>query len=330
MTTPSKTERPTALSLRAELEIGATAPFHFVGTVSKPSHFPSSDIAFDGTTYWQTMRFRSRVVGLRMREAGDKGAPSVSVSVFAARKLSPTFLSKLEQEIASRFDLRADLSGFESICRSDQVLDPVWKRWRGMRASVAMSLYEFLIIATVLQNATVRRSVQMLEALFRRFGSRVVFDGHTLGAFWAPEAVDSADELELREIKLGYRAKTIKRQTDEFVSGSLDEPQLRALPSPKLRSMLLAVYGIGPASVGYLMFEVFKRYDSFVHISPWEQKIFSRLLYDQELVDVERILADLERRWGPWRALAAHYLFEDLFWRHERRAIPWLTPLIRL
>jgi len=27
--------------------------------------------------------------------------------------------------------------------------------------------------------------------------------------------------------------------------------------------------------------------------------------------------------------LAAHYLFEDLFWRHEREPIPWLEALIR-
>jgi 3-methyladenine DNA glycosylase/8-oxoguanine DNA glycosylase len=316
--------------LRAEFEIPATPPFHFVGTVSKPSHFPSSDVAFDGTTYRQSMRLGAALVGIRMRAAGSEAAPTVAVTVYATRKLSVRFVRSLAEELARRFDLNAELSDFERVCQKDRALRPVWQRWKGMRASAGLSLYEFLAIATVLQNATVRRSVQMLEAMFGRFGSKLSFDGQTLSAFWPPEAVDAADEQELRDLKLGYRAKVIKRQTRAFVAGALDEQTLRTLPSPDLRSQLLAAYGIGPASVGYLMFEVFKRYDSFVHVSPWEQKIFSRLLFDEELVDAARVLAEVDHRWGRWKSLASHYLFEDLFWRRRTESIPWLEALIRL
>jgi len=35
-------------------------------------------------------------------------------------------------------------------------------------------------------------------------------------------------------------------------------------------------------------------------------------------------------RWSPWRALAVHYLWEDLFWRHNAEPISWLKPVIRL
>lgn len=77
------------------------------------------------------------------------------------------------------------------------------------------------------------------------------------------------------------------------------------------------------------MFEVFHRYDAFEHISPWEQRIYSRLLFDEALVPAERILAEVERRWGRWKMLAAHYLFEDLFWRRRHEPAPWLEELIR-
>jgi len=43
-----------------------------------------------------------------------------------------------------------------------------------MRVTSAASLYEFLVLAIVLQNATVRRSVNMLRALFERDGVRGV------------------------------------------------------------------------------------------------------------------------------------------------------------
>jgi 3-methyladenine DNA glycosylase/8-oxoguanine DNA glycosylase len=48
------------------------------------------------------------------------------------------------------------------------------------------------------------------------------------------------------------------------------------------------------------------------------------------LVPAEQILAEVERRWGRWKMLAAHYLFEDLFWRRQHAPVPWLEELIRL
>lgn len=60
------------------------------------------------------------------------------------------------------------------------------------------------------------------------------------------------------------------------------------------------------------------------------KKIYSRLLFDQELVDAKLILQGVDRRWGKWKMLAAHYLFEDLFWQRKNQPIPWLEELIRL
>jgi 3-methyladenine DNA glycosylase/8-oxoguanine DNA glycosylase len=74
---------------------------------------------------------------------------------------------------------------------------------------------------------------------------------------------------------------------------------------------------------------VFHHYDAFDVISPWEQKIYSRLLFGRELVSAERILRAVKQRWGGWRMLASHYLFEDLFWLRQRRRVEWLEALIR-
>lgn len=96
--------------------------------------------------------------------------------------------------------------------------------------------------------------------------------------------------------------------------------------------MLLSLHGIGPASVGYILVDVFHAFDELEHISPWEQRIYSRLLTGgsaDEPVPVSVILGRTAR-WSPWRALALHYLWEDLFWRHKTEGIERLTPLIRL
>jgi len=318
------------LHIQHDLMLYPSAPFNFDGTVHKPSHFPSSDNVYEEGQYWQTMRFKGRVLGTRMVNKGSIDEPCVELSVYAAEEIPPDEIKRGSDEIEYRFDMKADLSDFYRKFADDEILGPVLDRWRGMRVMVNASLYEFLVIATVLQNATVKRSVQMFENLFQRYGSRVAYDGRDLSVYWPPEAIHETSEEELRALKVGYRAKQLKRQAQPFVLGELNEFHLRTLLTDELKPILLNIYGIGPASVWYLLFEVFKRYDALDYISPWERKIYSRLLFDKELVDTEVILDEVSARWGRWKMLAVHYIFEDLFWQRKTQHIPWLEELIRL
>lgn len=321
---------PTRLEIRQSVSLFPTAPFNFEGTVHKPSHFPSSDNVYESGRYWFTFRFEDDVFGIKLTDLGTIEAPEIQLEVFSSSEISKSQLTKIKSEVEYRFDMQANLIEFYKDYGQDNVLKPVLERWRGVRVSNIYSLYEFLIITTVLQNATVRRSVQMLENLFQAYGLKIQFDEKTLSGFWSPKSIHEASEEELRALKLGYRAKTFKRQAEVFASGEMDEIELRSLPSNDLKARLLTLYGIGPASVWYLLFEVFKRYDAFDYISPWEQKIYSRILFNEELVDTTKILQEVDARWGKWKMLAAHYIFEDLFWQRKTQHIPWLEALIRL
>ncbi|OIN87807.1 MAG: hypothetical protein AUJ50_02510 [Candidatus Aenigmarchaeota archaeon CG1_02_38_14] len=79
-----------------------------------------------------------------------------------------------------------------------------------------------------------------------------------------------------------------------------------------------------------MLFEVFHRYDALDYISPWEQKIYSKILFDKELAESKKILDFLNQKYGKYKMLAAHCLFTDLFWRHKKKKINWLEKEIRL
>jgi len=324
------TNRITPLKYKYNQLLFPTPPFNFEGTVHKPSHFPSSDNSYKNGKCRFSLRYQDRTLGIGLSNLGTTYKPKIRLTTFSSKKLSNSLLESIRAEIEFRFDLGVDLKEFNKICRRDSVLKPVLKRWIGTRVSNGNSLYEFMVIATVLQNATVKRSVQMIENMFKRFGARISFDGERLSAFWPPDSIDNASEEELRALKLGYRVTMLKRQAHSLITGEIDENQLRLLSSSDLKIKLLELYGIGPASVWYLLFEVFKRYDAFEYISPWEQKIYSRLLFEKDLVDPKIILDEVNTRWGKWKMLAAHYLFEDLFWQRKTQHIPWLEELIRL
>jgi 3-methyladenine DNA glycosylase/8-oxoguanine DNA glycosylase len=323
-----ETPRLLALTQTCEVELWPTAPFHFDGTVHKPSYFPTPDNAWQTGTYWWTLRLGNALYGLKLHDMGSVDAPRLTLTIFSDHEPGPDQIAAVTAQVACDLALYVDLSEFNALLEGDELMRPVLQRWRGTRASGG-PLYEMLVICVVLQNAVVRRSIQMMQNLLHAYGTLLHFDSRSLYGYWPPTVLDTAPEEDLRALKVGYRAKALKRISSPFARGEINVQGLRSLASAELKRELLKLYGIGAQSVWYVMFGVFHRYDAFEYISPWEQKIYSRLLFDEPLVPGEQILAEVERRWGRWKMLAANYLFEDLFWRNQHEPVPWLSELIR-
>jgi 3-methyladenine DNA glycosylase/8-oxoguanine DNA glycosylase len=308
-----------------------TAPFCFDPTFHKPDHFTSGDNHWEPGIRWQTWAWRGECFGLKFQDRGNADEPRLQIDVYAGQKPDAQTLASLAEEIRYRYNLDLDLSGFYKRFGKDKVLGPVIKRWRGMRPGHPSSLYEYLMIGIVLQNATVRRSIQMFQLLLGRYGTLLEYDGKQLWCFWEPGALRDVSEEELRALKVGYRAKSIKKIDECFLAGIVDEFELRQKDRETQRQELLKLYGVGPATVWYLLFDVFHRWDFFNHVSPWEQKIYSKLFFDQdpeEPVEVRRILEYFET-FGDYKQLAVHYIWEDLWWKRKAGQTPWLEKLIR-
>jgi len=169
----------------------------------------------------------------------------------------------------------------------------------------------------------------MMNALLEKYGNKVKFDNKEFFVMWSPKKLAHASEKELRDLKVGYRAKSLKRISESFAKGEFDEERLRKKPPEELRKELIKLYGIGPNSASYMLFEVFHNHEVFDILPPWEQKIYSKLLYNRSIVPAEKILDEIDKRWGRWKRLAADYVWHDLFWRHQKKPIPWLEKEIR-
>lgn len=315
------------------IEVTPTSPFHFDATFYKPAHFPTKDTKWEPGKRWQTMLWDGNRYGLIFVNKGTEGKPKVEVEVFSTTPLSLQQIESLKNEIIWRYNLDLDLLEFYKAVRNDLSLESVIKKFRGLRPMHAGSLYEYLIIAIVLQNATVRRSAYMMQTLFENYGTRLEYAGEKLWCFWEPKVLAEADEQKLRELKMGYRAKSLIKVSEPFARGEINELELRGRDVEEQEETLISLYGIGPASVGYIMFDVFHRWDFLKHISPWEQKIYSMIFfnrdYEKHLVPVKKMLKYFDR-WGKWKALAVHYVWEDIWWRRRNEHIPWLEKLVRL
>jgi len=328
--TPTKNMK---LNKQKSFLVYPTSPFHFDSTFYKPGHFPSNDTKWEPGRRWQTMLWRGQKLGMIYENAETKLKPKVRVKIFSNKDLREDFREDLKQEIVWRFNLDLDLAGFYKDVGKDPLLAPIIKKFSGLRPMHHGSLYEYLIIDIVLQNTVVRRSVSMLQSLFEKYGDLLEYDNQRFWCYWEPKVLAKADEQELRDLKVGYRAKSLIRVSKPFANRKIDELELRNKSKEEQEKTLLSLYGIGPASVGYIMFDVFHRWDYLNHISPWEQKIYTKIFfnkdYEKNLVPVDTMLKRFDK-WGKWKNLAVHYVWEDIWWKRKNKKIPWLEEEIRL
>lgn len=306
--------KTTKLNHKEVIEIKPTSPFAFDPTFHKPDHFTSGDNYWEKGVRWQTWNWQGECLGLKFEDKGNVDEPRIAVSVYSQKLLTKELVDSLIEEVRYSYNLNLDLTDFYKRFKDDKVLGSIIKRWRGMRPGHPSSLYEYLIIGIVLQNATVRRSIQMFKALLENYGTLLEFDGKQLWCFWKPGRLNNVSEEELRALKVGYRAKSIKVIDDQFDNGLLDEMELRKKDRETQMKELLKIYGVGSATVWYLLFDVFHHWDFFNHVSPWEQKIYSKVFFDQDPenpVFVKDILKHFEK-FGDYKQLAVHYIWEDL------------------
>jgi 3-methyladenine DNA glycosylase/8-oxoguanine DNA glycosylase len=321
---------PVPLRLAAVEVVEPDGPFHPRTTLIKPSHFPSPFDAQGEHDYRAVTFVEGHPTGLRASFAPEVAAVRLEIYVPPGAQTDPTAAAAV---LRSRLGLDLPLPGYADLYADDEVLSRLPATMCGARPASPWSLYEYLSIGTVLQNTTVARTVQMAQALARLLGTWYRFpDDVVLAGFWHPGAVVDLGEPALRDAKLGYRAKTLTRLGAQFLAEPDLEQQLRALTGDpqQLRAGLRGLYGVGPATTGYLMFDVFKSLDELSHLPPWEAKILGRLLFDDPDTDPARTLAWCHERWTPYTMLATHAVFETVFWHRATGNGPaWLDELIR-
>ncbi len=328
-------KKPIKLKLQKTVNIKPKAPFDFDSTFHKPDHFTSGDNLWKKGIKWQTWNWQKTSLGIKFINKGIKPKPLIEIKIYSKNKLDKEFVSSLIDEIKYRYNFDLNLIGFYKEFKNDKILNPIIKKWKGMRPGHPSSLYEYLIIGIVLQNATVRRSVQMFENLLVTHGKVLEFDNKKLLCFWNEGGLKNINEQELRDLKVGYRAKSIKKIDEQFEKRLISEINLRQQQNWEvIKDELLKLYGVGPATVWYLSGDVFHRWEIFHHVSPWEQKIYSKLFFNkniekEEVVSVKKLLKYFER-FGEWKQIAVHYIWEDLWWKRKNEHIPWLEKEIRL
>jgi len=310
------------LTLEETLYFDVDDQFRFEQTFYRPSEFPAKLDLYDKSqpSYYQALHLEDVILGLKYFVSDGR----LCLNVYSEKKLDPGILREAEEEIRFRLSLDGSDSLFYDEHGDDRFVGEIIRKSRGRLRFVKYSLYESLMVAVFLQNATVQRTISMCHNMLSRYGTLLCFDRIEIFAMWRPKELRATDE-ELRELKVGYRAKNILRITEHFVNDGVSESALRELPTDKLEKELLKVYGVGKQTVFYVM----GRAEYLKHISLWERKILSRYIFDEDLCEEKFLVNWFHEQYHQWCGLAFSLIFEDIFFQHRAKPFPWLKKIMR-
>lgn len=289
-------------------------PFDFGLTAENQPYFRkgAADAADGGGAYQRLLDLGDRLALATARPAGDVEAPAVAVEL-AGDGLTAADVEQGRELMARLLGTEQDLAGFYEMAAGDPVMAGLVTRFYGMHLPRAASVFEALTQAVLGQQlaASVARVIRGL--LIETYGPRETFDGQEYHAFPRPAAIAGVSVEELRRLKLSQRkAEYLQRMAREELArpGGLDA-ELGPLSDEEVVRELTALRGVGKWTAEWVLTRALGRDDAFPVGDLALRRVVSRLYFaGAALTDGE--LAELARRWMPYRSWATHYLFAAL------------------
>ena len=199
----------------------------------------------------------------------------------------------------------------EEICASfprDPVMDAARDFCRGLRI-IRQPQWECLatfICSSMKQVAHIR---QISLALRKRFGEQRRIDDHLVYTFASPLGLAQASEKELRDCKLGYRAKNLRKTARLVSSGQADLEAWSALTDAELRKQLCALPGVGPKIANCVMLFAYERLRAFP-IDVWIERVLRQHYFSgRKKMTAQRLREFAETYFGEHGGYAQQYLF---------------------
>jgi len=301
------------LRRRAQFEIEPVAPFNFRLSVKKPAGWDlfTSHEVFDDGTLWTAIRFEGTPVGLKIRSLGTLKRPRVRVSVYSGREIPKEEREGLRTTLEVCLGADQDLTGFYEFARKDRILKHVVESLYGMHDTQGVSLFNSVILSICLQMARLRRSLQMMEAIDRKYGDEIQFDGKRMLVQPTAERIARLDpEAFAKECKLGYRAKYIVASAKMIEAGFPDMREIMKMQPEAAKEKLTELPGIGDYAA-----DIINPHGGFP-IDAWSVDVFGLLFFGEQPKDrreaIEKVKQEGIRRWGKWSWMAFFYVAQDL------------------
>ena len=158
--------------------------------------------------------------------------------------------------------------------------------------------WECLCSFIISQNNNIPRIRKIIDALCKRYGERIEFEGNEYYTFPTPEVIAEAGVDAIFELRTGFRAKYIHDAALAVSEKRLELESLFALDADAVERELCSVKGVGPKVAACAMLFSLEKYDAFP-IDVWVKRILEK--YYPDGLDIKAL--------GKYAGIAQQYLF---------------------
>src|SRR5881628_3276288 len=223
--------------------------------------------------------------------------------------------SSFSKTVAHYFALDHQLAEIRASFPDDPVMNAARDFCRGLRI-IRQPKWECLatfVCSSMKQVAHIR---QISLALRNRFGDQRKIGSRAVHTFPSPQRIARASESQLRECKLGYRAKNLRATAQLVSSGECDLEAWSELPDGGLRKNLCDLPGVGVKIANCVMLFAYERLRAFP-IDVWIERVLRQRYFPRrKKMTAQQLREFSETYFGEHGGYAQQYLFH-----HARTAL---------
>lgn len=196
-----------------------------------------------------------------------------------------------------------DYNEAECFLKKDSKLAMPCKAGSGIRI-LRQDLWETIVSFIISANNNIPRIKKIIEALCRKFGKPIEFDGKTFYGFPSPEVLASLSLSDLSEIKAGFRDKYILDAARKVSGGEIKLSEIERLGDDAAKKELMKIKGVGSKVADCVLLFSMGRHSVFP-LDVWTKRIITDLYGVEE----KSIPEFVKNKFGIYSGIAQQYLY---------------------
>jgi N-glycosylase/DNA lyase len=201
--------------------------------------------------------------------------------------------------------------------KKDKIVKDAVSRFPGLRL-LRQDPFQCYISFICSSNASIQNIKQMLKKITKKFGKRVIFDGIEFHTFPSARKLANSTIAEISSCGLGFRAKYVKKASQDVVSGKIDFKYLKKSDYKTAKKILVDVYGIGDKIADCILLFSLEKIDAFP-IDRWTlrilRKYYSNVFEELTIRSIskkkyETLHEKIVSHFGPFAGYSQQFLFK--------------------
>ena len=277
--------------------------------VRHDSKFPTE--IYSNGTFYKIVRSANQDILVSARLHSRNRDKHIEISVD-----SNTISEKTELDLVNKMALRLggsqDPTDFYNMACHDSFLHTLVEKYRGLHIPQSISVYESLIHSIIGQQISVHVAKLLRELIIEMYGTRHQHDEITLYTFPTPMKLSNVTLSELQQNKFSRRkAEYITDISKLEANGKISLEKLRCGSAERASELLIALRGVGPWTVNWLLMGSLGYQDAFPSGDLALQKAMTKISNGPTTISSIESLKFSER-WQPFRSWVTAYIFEAI------------------